>query len=267
MNWAWQLHLKPTIKFVLMALADAADDEGNCWPSVPTLSHKTCMDERSVQRILKTLRDNSFIEVQARFRNDGSPTSNKYRLAMKSTGDKLSPLQRQENHQVVTAIPPLGGNAVTLTTTEPSLNTSSKPLPPNNEVDKSIKGFSSGSNSEFFYPKQLTLKERELAKVQLAPVDEKAGQEILDELAARLNANSIKSSPLAYLRSLITRAQAGQFTPEAGVRIALAREQALIEKSKVQSSILTPTDPKDLPKYLSAMHKALGRKQQPEEQE
>ena len=27
MNWAWQLRLKPTIKFVLMALADAADDE------------------------------------------------------------------------------------------------------------------------------------------------------------------------------------------------------------------------------------------------
>ena len=125
---------------------------------------------------------------------------------------------------------------------------------------------SSGSNSELFYPKQLTLKERELAKTQLAPVLEKVGQEILDELAARLNANSIKSSPLAYMRALITRAQHGQFTPEAGVRVALARDQALAQKSKVQSSILTPTDPKDVPKYLSAMHKALGRKQ-PEEQE
>lgn len=30
MNWAWQLRLKSAIKFVLMALADAADDEGYC---------------------------------------------------------------------------------------------------------------------------------------------------------------------------------------------------------------------------------------------
>ena len=119
---------------------------------------------------------------------------------------------------------------------------------------------SSGNNSEFFYPKQLTLKERKLAKFQLTSISTEISQEILDELASRLNSNSIKSSPISYLRSLINRAKSGQFTPEAGVRVALAREQALTEKSKVQSSTLTPTDPKDVPKYLSAMHKVLGCK-------
>ena len=40
MNWAWQQLLKPVPKLVLMALADAADDEGVCWPSVATLASK-----------------------------------------------------------------------------------------------------------------------------------------------------------------------------------------------------------------------------------
>ena len=38
MNWAWGLPLKPSVKFVLLALADASDDAGYCWPSIPTLA-------------------------------------------------------------------------------------------------------------------------------------------------------------------------------------------------------------------------------------
>ncbi|MGB5741636.1 MAG: helix-turn-helix domain-containing protein, partial [Sedimenticolaceae bacterium] len=36
MNWAWRQTLTPTLKLVLMALADSADDQGVCWPSVST---------------------------------------------------------------------------------------------------------------------------------------------------------------------------------------------------------------------------------------
>ena len=38
MNWAWRQKLKPVPKLVLMALADAADDNGICWPSVATVA-------------------------------------------------------------------------------------------------------------------------------------------------------------------------------------------------------------------------------------
>jgi hypothetical protein len=40
MNWAWRQALTPTLKLVLMALADAADDHGVCCPSVSTLAEK-----------------------------------------------------------------------------------------------------------------------------------------------------------------------------------------------------------------------------------
>lgn len=42
-------------RFVLLALADNANDAGECWPSVRLLSQKTCMAERSVRRVLKRL--------------------------------------------------------------------------------------------------------------------------------------------------------------------------------------------------------------------
>jgi hypothetical protein len=35
-----------------MSLADAADDEGVCWPSIPTLARKCCISTRTVQRSL-----------------------------------------------------------------------------------------------------------------------------------------------------------------------------------------------------------------------
>lgn len=254
MNWAWQLRLKPTIKFVLMALADAADDEGHCWPSVPTLAHKTCMDERSVQRILKALKDGNFIEVQARFRNDGSPTSNKYRLSMTTSGDKLSPPPRRVNREVVTATTPLDGNSVTLTTTEPLIN-QKQPLQPSSETLKTPSG-----STDYIFPKQLTSQEREIAKSQLDVIDSALAQAVLDELAARLNANKITGAPLSYLRSLITRAKAGQFLPEAGVRVASAREQAKLEQIKKSAEVIKPSNPSKIPKHLAAMHGVLNRK-------
>lgn len=254
MNWAWQLRLKPTIKFVLMALADAADDHGFCWPSIPTLANKTCMDQRSVQRILKVLKESNFIEVQARYRNDGSPTSNKYRLALISTGDKLSPPTRQANHEVAAAIPPPSGADVTLTTTDPQINQKQPPQLKNETLKET-----SGSDI-YIFPKQLSAQERKIAKHQLDAIDPELAQEVLDELAARLNVNKVKGEPLSYLRSLITRAKAGQFTPEAGVRVAAAREQAKLTQLKKAAEEIKPSNPSEIPKRLAAMHQVLGRK-------
>lgn len=258
MNWAWQLSLKPTIKFVLMALADATDDDGYCWPSIPTLARKTCMDERSVQRVLKDLKESKLVEISARYRNDGSPTSNGYRLSMKKTGDNLPPPPRQAPHEVVAAIPPPSGAGVTLTTREPSIN--QKPPQPLNNNDSKTEECCSSSGADYFYPKQLSIKEREIAKTQLNSIDTALAQNILDELAARLNANKVTGAPLSYLRSLVNRAKTGQFMPEAGVRVAAAREQAMLAQLKKAAEVIKPSNPGEIPKHLAAMHGVLNRK-------
>ncbi len=90
MNWAWRQVLTPTLKLVLMALADAADDHGVCWPSVSTLAKKCTVSTRTVQRSLRALIDRRLLIAEPRQRRDGSSTSNRYRLRT-AGGDNLSP--------------------------------------------------------------------------------------------------------------------------------------------------------------------------------
>lgn len=44
-----------TLRFVLIALADNANDEGECWPSICTIARKTGLCERAVRQALRQL--------------------------------------------------------------------------------------------------------------------------------------------------------------------------------------------------------------------
>lgn len=89
------LQLPTNDKFVLLMLANYADDNGKCWPSINRLSRDTGLSESSVRRCLHSLRDYSgIIAVQARVDSDGRQTSNNFlidlslcrRLALKDEG-------------------------------------------------------------------------------------------------------------------------------------------------------------------------------------
>ena len=88
MNWAWKQKLRPTPKLILMSLADAADDFGVCWPSVPTVATKCCVSTRTVRRVMKKLEDRRLMLSEPRYRKDGSCSSNRYRLQLNG-GDRL----------------------------------------------------------------------------------------------------------------------------------------------------------------------------------
>ena len=60
---AWTADLAPPVKFVLLALADYANREGICWPSIDSLSKKTGLSRRQTQRHLKALRESGEIEI------------------------------------------------------------------------------------------------------------------------------------------------------------------------------------------------------------
>lgn len=56
MSAVWERSdISSTQKLVLLALADWANDEGLCWPSIDRLAQKTGMAGRSVQRIIRDL--------------------------------------------------------------------------------------------------------------------------------------------------------------------------------------------------------------------
>lgn len=77
---------------------------------------------------------------------------------------------------------------------------------------------------ELIFPEQMLHDERHAARVLLRPCGDRA-QSLLDELAGRLQMGGVRSSPVAYLRGLIARADAGSFVPELGLRVAAARTQ------------------------------------------
>lgn len=53
----WEIDLPDSDKIVLLALADCANDEGHCWPSVASLVRKCSKSERTIQASIKRLVD------------------------------------------------------------------------------------------------------------------------------------------------------------------------------------------------------------------
>jgi hypothetical protein len=65
MSLVFELELASSTKFVLLVLADHADDEGrNSYPSASTIARKTSLGESTVRSCLRFLRSKGFIRIE-----------------------------------------------------------------------------------------------------------------------------------------------------------------------------------------------------------
>ena len=72
----WPLqNMSPAQKAVLISLADQANDDGVCWPSVSTIAGRTCLSERAVQDALAWLQTTGAV-----FREYRANTSTSYTI-------------------------------------------------------------------------------------------------------------------------------------------------------------------------------------------
>lgn len=72
MTACWPLQgMTPAQKAVLISLADNANDEGVCWPSVKRIAERTCLSERAVQGALRWLTSAGLLVAKER---DGRST-------------------------------------------------------------------------------------------------------------------------------------------------------------------------------------------------
>ena len=134
---------------LLLALADSANDDGVCWPSQETLSQKTRLNKRHVQRLLKRLADTGILEIVPRFK-DSAQSSNSYRIVPPPTTPESSPprlnrvvppttqLSRPPTTQL--SRPPHDSAESYRTVIEPSMNRKVEPVPFTSLFEKLVKG-------------------------------------------------------------------------------------------------------------------------------
>lgn len=86
LNWALKQIQEPTMptstRFVLTILANRADPEGACFPSLRYIAARTGLGERTIREARKELEARGLMLVQEQRRVDGGKTSNHYQLRL-----------------------------------------------------------------------------------------------------------------------------------------------------------------------------------------
>lgn len=63
----WRIDwISPSQKLVLVSLADQANDDGVCWPSIKTLGVRTCLSERAIRDALRALEEHGLLTTGQR---------------------------------------------------------------------------------------------------------------------------------------------------------------------------------------------------------
>lgn len=214
MHWAWEQQLVPSLKLVLMALADAADDSGQCWPSVRTIAAKCCISERTVQRVMKDFKSMGLLLVEARATTSGRQTSNCYYLALIRYPDKLSPSQPRCRGEGDTAVTPRVSKLC-----HPPGDIAVSPLePPDEHITEPPPQPAARKAKSLEFPERLTHSEQVALIKLLDGVEHQTAQLLLDELAGAMQTKgTIRTSPVRWFRALVDRMRQGQFSPTAGI--------------------------------------------------
>lgn len=80
LTWAFSTPLPTSPKFVLVVLADLADEADSCFPGQGRIAASTGCSISTVRRALKDLEDGGYIERVRRHREGGFRTSDRYVL-------------------------------------------------------------------------------------------------------------------------------------------------------------------------------------------
>ncbi len=125
MSKVWELDLKSTDKFVLIALADHANDDGECYPSYTTIMAKTGLSEQGLRNVINRLIKLEFLSRETRFRDNKSTTSNLYKIHAYTTPHNIGGEGQHgggESPKDIGGDPQHGGGVL-----EPSLNRQLEP--------------------------------------------------------------------------------------------------------------------------------------------
>ena len=110
MAWAAAQKLPTRDKFVLIMMANYADEIGKCWPSLNRIASETSMSKSTVQLAIKALDDAGFLRVEKRSQ-DGVSLPNYYYLNLVGVYREpvgYTDLEEEVYRQPVGGIPTVG---------------------------------------------------------------------------------------------------------------------------------------------------------------
>lgn len=80
LGWAFNTALPTTPKFVLVTLADLADEADSCFPSQGYIARVVGATDRTVRRALSDLERLGYIARERRYKSNGYRSSDRYVL-------------------------------------------------------------------------------------------------------------------------------------------------------------------------------------------
>jgi len=110
-------------RFVLLALADYANEAGECWPSIVSIRRRTCLSERGVQTVIRRLEADGWLTILT---GNGRKGCNRYLIknpAANASRSKCTPQMTAKTPQQTAQNPAAYAPEPLRTPTEP-------PFPP-----------------------------------------------------------------------------------------------------------------------------------------
>lgn len=74
-NFLYRMDLPHRAVSIYIYLADRANKDGQCWPSIPTIARELKLSQSTVRRALQDLRNAGLIEAKQRYRSKGGKSS------------------------------------------------------------------------------------------------------------------------------------------------------------------------------------------------
>jgi DNA-binding transcriptional regulator YhcF (GntR family) len=159
---AWARAIKTgsaTVKSVLLAVANYADEEGICWPSQDQLAEDTELSRHSIMRALDQLEDMGLMSRERRHRKDGSRTSDLIMLDLSST-------QLRSSQQRSTQQQPKSHGATAEPVIEPSIpSPSARASKPKGEEHLAFEAYNDLA-AELGLPKAQALNDQRKSKIR-----------------------------------------------------------------------------------------------------
>lgn len=213
----WDLDLSQAKKLLLLRLDFRSRNDQGCWPKVASLAKDLQCSKRTVQRLLKELEEDGYIVTRARFKSDGSQSSNVFCLTLAPASTSVASSAGTE--------PSTGCHPGGVTTVMGGMSKLSRgggdkalaALEPPTEQSKELLQQRQARFPDLQMPQFDSDGERSAVLRFLQGVPQDHAQILLDELDSVVRQGKIRTTVAQWFRAVVDQYWNGRFVPSAGV--------------------------------------------------